>query len=220
MLVLLRLCCCLILVCVPHILAQLQAKHFQNNNGNKTAQLTTVAPNSKTAKINIIATAASATKTAATTITYSTKKANNILFSTVTPKTIPSNKTTSITATTTTTTSTTTIKTKKSAVKSPKASSNRNVKQKPQKNLMLVSDSSNHDQEKQMMMRDRIGKPLTKTDNFKTGKSRILVTAAVNEKLLYNPKRFEGDIVGAKLVPVKFDPITMRNAARNEFAKV
>jgi hypothetical protein len=203
---------------VPHILAQLQAKHFQNNNGNKTAQLTTVAPNSKTAKINIIATAASATKTAATTITYSTKKANNILFSTVTPKKIPLNKTTTITTTTTTTT--TTIKTKKSDVKSPKASSNRNVKQKPQKNLMLVSDSSNHDQEKQMMMRDRIGKPLTKTDNFKTGKSRILVTAAVNEKLLYNPKRFEGDIVGAKLVPVKFDPITMRNAARNEFAKV
>ena len=215
MLVLLRLCCCLILVCVPHILAQLQAKHFQNTNGNKTAQLTTVAPNSKTAKINIIATAASATKTAATTITSTTKKANNILFSTVTPKKIPLNKTTTITTTTTTTT-TTAIKTKKS----PKASSNRNVKQKPQKNLMLVSDSSNHDQEKQMMMRDRIGKPLTKTDNFKTGKSRILVTAAVNEKLLYNPKRFEGDIVGAKLVPVKFDPITMRNAARNEFAKV
>ena len=85
---------------------------------------------------------------------------------------------------------------------------------------MLVADHSNNYQEMQMMKRDRIGKPLAKTDKFKTGVNRILLTAAVNENLLYNPKRFEGDIVGAKLVPEKPEPITLRNAARNEFAKV
>ena len=83
----------------------------------------------------------------------------------------------------------------------------------------IVLDSRSMDPDRELMQKDKIGKPLSEADNLKPGRSRILSTAAIDPKLTYNPKLFEGDVVGVK-VAKDAAKSQYRNVATNENAKV
>ena len=83
----------------------------------------------------------------------------------------------------------------------------------------IALDSKSLDPDRELMRKDKIGRPLGDADNLKPGPVRVLSTAAIDPKLIFNPKLFEGDVVGAKVVK---DPAKSqyRNVATNQFARV